>query len=114
MNKQSRHGYILPQDIDRRCLHSSRVPAISAANLKQGEDSKKPDTTGKMAETQSDEYKNKEIVREGFARWANGTGSFFDLLADDVEWTITGSSPISKTYTSRKQFLEKAIAPINE
>ncbi|MBD2099776.1 nuclear transport factor 2 family protein [Leptolyngbya sp. FACHB-261] len=63
---------------------------------------------------QSDEVKNKEIVRQGFARWASGTGSFFDLLADDVEWTITGRSPISKTYTSRKQFLEEAIAPINE
>lgn len=67
-----------------------------------------------MAQTQSDKDKIKEIIREGFAKWANGTGSCFDLLADDVEWTITGSSPISKTYTSRKQFLEEAIAPINE
>ena len=63
---------------------------------------------------QSDESKNKEIIREGFAKWAKGTGSFFDLLADDVEWTITGNSPISKMYTSRKQFLEEAIVPINE
>ncbi|MEI2581261.1 nuclear transport factor 2 family protein [Scytonema sp. PRP1] len=63
---------------------------------------------------QSNESQNKEIVREGFAKWANNTGSFFSLLADDVEWTITGRSPISKTYTSRKQFLEEAIAPINE
>lgn len=60
------------------------------------------------------EEKNKEIVREGFARWANGTGSFFDLLTDDAEWTITGRSPISKTYTSRRQFLDEAITPINE
>ena len=63
---------------------------------------------------QSNQSQNKEIVREGFAKWANNTGSFFDLLADDVEWTITGRSPISKTYTSRKQFLEEAIVPINE
>ena len=27
---------------------------------------------------------------------------------------IIGSSPISKTYNSRKQFLKEAIAPINE
>lgn len=60
------------------------------------------------------EEKNKEIVREGFANWANGTGSFFDLLAEDAEWTITGRSPISKTYTSRQQFLDEAITPINE
>lgn len=60
------------------------------------------------------EEKNKEIISEGFANWANGTGSFFDLLADDAEWTITGSSPVSKTYTSRQQFLDEAIIPINE
>jgi len=60
------------------------------------------------------EEKNKAIVSEGFANWANGTGSFFDLLADDAEWTITGSSPVSKTYTSRQQFLDEAIIPINE
>lgn len=60
------------------------------------------------------EEKNKAIISEAFANWANGTGSFFDLLADDAEWTITGSSPISKTYTSRQQFMDEAITPINE
>lgn len=67
-----------------------------------------------VQEGENMEEKNKQIVSEGFANWANGTGSFFDLLADDVEWTITGSSPISKTYTSRRQFLDEAITPINE
>jgi len=62
----------------------------------------------------SSEDENKELIREGFAKWASGTGSFFDLLADDAEWTITGSSPVSKTYFSRKQFLEEVIAPLNE
>jgi ketosteroid isomerase-like protein len=57
---------------------------------------------------------NKELVREGFANWANGTGSFFDLLADDVQWTITGSMYLSKTYTSKKQFLDEVIDPLNE
>ncbi|AUB36296.1 NTF2-like domain [Nostoc flagelliforme CCNUN1] len=82
------------------------APVVSAAaNQKQADN---------FMIVQSNQSQNKEIVREGFAKWANGTGSFFDLLADDVEWTITGRSPISKTYTSRKQFLEEAIAPINE
>lgn len=67
-----------------------------------------------MAQTQSDEGKNKEIIHEGFAKWANGTGNFFDPLADDVEWTIIGSSPGSKTYASRKQFLEEVIEPLDE
>lgn len=38
-----------------------------------------------MAQTQSNEGRNKEIIYEGFAKWTNGTGNFFDLLADDVE-----------------------------
>ena len=67
-----------------------------------------------MAQTQFNEGENKEIIHEGFAKWANGTGNFFDLLADDAEWTIIGSSPVSKTYASRKQFSEEVIAPLNE
>jgi ketosteroid isomerase-like protein len=58
--------------------------------------------------------KNKQLIQKGFDQWANGSGSFFDLLADDVTWTITGNSPISKVYISRQQFLDEAIAPINE
>ena len=57
---------------------------------------------------------NKEIIKEGFAKWASGTGNFFDLLADDMHWTITGSTSLSKTYTSKKQFLDEVIDPLNE
>jgi len=35
------------------------------------------------------------------------------LLSDGIEWTITGTSPISKTYTSRKQFLDEVVAPLS-
>lgn len=57
---------------------------------------------------------NKEIVKEGFAKWTNHTGNFFDLLADDVQWTITGSTYLSKTYTSKQQFLDEVINPLND
>jgi ketosteroid isomerase-like protein len=57
---------------------------------------------------------NKKIIQQGFENWANGTGSFFDLLVDDVQWTITGSTPLSKTYTSKKQFIAEVIAPLND
>jgi hypothetical protein len=36
-------------------------------------------TDAMIAQTQSDEGKNKEIIHENFAKWANGTGNFFDL-----------------------------------
>lgn len=57
---------------------------------------------------------NKEIVRQGFTTWANHTGNFFDLLADDVQWTITGTTDWSKTYTSKQQFLDEVINPLND
>jgi ketosteroid isomerase-like protein len=56
---------------------------------------------------------NKALVSAGFERWANGTGSPFELLAPDAEWTIVGSSPLSKTYSSRQQFLDEVIDPFN-
>lgn len=61
----------------------------------------------------NDMNKNKALIQRGFDQWAQGSGSFFDLLADDVVWTITGRSPIAKTYTSRQQFLLEAIDPLN-
>jgi uncharacterized protein len=57
---------------------------------------------------------NKTIIQQGFNNWSHGTGSFFDLLTDDVQWTITGSTPLSKTYTSKKQFLDEVINPLND
>jgi ketosteroid isomerase-like protein len=62
---------------------------------------------------QQQQQRNKKLIQEAFDRWASNQGSFFDLLSDDIEWTITGTSPISKTYTSRKQFLDEVIAPLS-
>jgi ketosteroid isomerase-like protein len=35
------------------------------------------------------------------------------LLAPDAEWTIVGSSPLSRTYRSRQEFLDTVIHPFN-
>jgi uncharacterized protein len=56
---------------------------------------------------------NKALVRASFERWANGTGGPFELLAPDAEWTIVGSSPLSKTSRSRREFLAEVIDPFN-
>jgi ketosteroid isomerase-like protein len=66
-------------------------------------------TTNQMAARE-----NKDLIRGAFAVWVNGHGDVFDLLADDVRGTITGSSPIAGTYASRKQFQEQAIQPLSE
>jgi uncharacterized protein len=55
---------------------------------------------------------NKAAVRASFDRWSAGTGSPFELLEPDAEWTIVGSSPLSKTYR-RQEFLEEVIHPFN-
>ncbi len=41
-----------------------------------------------------------------------GPGGVFELLADDVVWSVAGDSPVSGTYRSRKAFLDDAVAPI--
>ena len=55
---------------------------------------------------------NKAKVAAAFERWHAGTGSPFELLAPDADWTIVGSSPLSKTYT-RQAFLDEVIHPFN-
>ncbi len=49
---------------------------------------------------------NKQLIQNAFDAWANGGGELFQLLSDDARWTITGTSVLAGTYTSRSQFLE--------
>jgi uncharacterized protein len=55
---------------------------------------------------------NKELINKAFADWKQGKGTPFDLLAADVTWTVGGSSPVSATYHSKQEFLDKAVTPI--
>jgi ketosteroid isomerase-like protein len=59
------------------------------------------------------EQMNKERIRVAFYDWAAGTGGPFALLADDAVWTIVGTSPASRTYRSRQEFLDVVIDPFN-
>jgi uncharacterized protein len=56
---------------------------------------------------------NKAIVLASFERWRAGTGGPFELLTPDAEWTIVGSSPLSRTYRNRQEFLDAVIHPFN-
>ena len=55
---------------------------------------------------------NAALVRQAFAAWREGRGSLFDLLHEDVEWVVAGTSPVSGRYGSQQDFLERAVAPI--
>src|SRR3954447_8938203 len=59
------------------------------------------------------EQANKDAIRAAFDAWAAGTGGPFALLASDASWTIVGNSPVSRTYTTRQEFLDVVIDPFN-
>ncbi|WFP79361.1 nuclear transport factor 2 family protein [Mesorhizobium sp. WSM4906] len=61
----------------------------------------------------SEQERNRALVSEGFAKWASGSGSPYDLLADGARWTITGKSLAAKTYPSKEAFLSEVIRPFN-
>jgi len=56
---------------------------------------------------------NKAIIQKAFDAWAAGTGGPYDLLADNVSWTITGNSLAAGTYPSREAFMSEVIRPFN-
>jgi ketosteroid isomerase-like protein len=66
-----------------------------------------------IAGDKSPDAANTALVQEAFANWQAGTGSVFDLLADDAVWTVAGSSPVSGVYRSRQELLERAVNPIH-
>ncbi len=41
---------------------------------------------------------NKKLIQQAFAKWAGGDAdAVFKLLADDVQWTVIGSTKLSKS-----------------
>ncbi len=64
-----------------------------------------------MADANSVESRNKEVIRAAFEKWVAGTGGVFDLLAPDAQWTIVGNAPVSRTYHSKQEFIDQVIMP---
>lgn len=63
--------------------------------------------------TPATEEANRAAIARSFEAWAAGTGSPYDLLSDDADWTITGNSAAARTYPSREAFLGEVIRPFN-
>ncbi len=56
---------------------------------------------------------NRTIVEEAVRAWADGNDSaFWRLLAEDVEYTVIGSTPVSGTYYGRRAFFNEALRPM--
>lgn len=57
--------------------------------------------------------RNQKIVENAFNDWVKGTGSFFDLLDENMVWHVTGRAPFSGVYRGKQEFMDKAVMPIN-
>jgi uncharacterized protein len=58
---------------------------------------------------------NKRVMQGIYAEMAKGNGRpLVESLADDISWTICGTTPWSKTYRGRKAVIAELLAPLTE
>jgi hypothetical protein len=56
---------------------------------------------------------NKEIIRNLFAELSKGNGqAFLDGMADNVRFTIIGTSKYSGTFNGKQELVQKLLAPL--
>jgi len=56
---------------------------------------------------------NKREARSFFELSARGdVAGALDLLADDVSWTVTGTTPFSGTYAGKQNLVTKLVEPL--
>ncbi len=54
-------------------------------------------------------------VREIFQGLENGDGAaFFDLVVDDVDWTVMGTHPLAGHYLSKRAFIAGTFAKLGQ
>ena len=56
---------------------------------------------------------HKAMVENAFEQWRLGTGTPFDLLAEDATWTILGPTKSAKSY-NLADFRDLVVAPFNK
>ena len=58
---------------------------------------------------------NKQLMQQVFAELERGNGRpFVDSFADDVRWTIIGSTTWSRTFTGRQAVLDELLGPLRQ
>ena len=56
---------------------------------------------------------NKQLMQRVFAELSNGNGQpFMDALADDARWTVTGTSPWSRSYEGKRAIADDLMRPL--
>lgn len=54
---------------------------------------------------------NREIIRQAFEAWRQGTSPITDVFAPGMVWRIEGHSAVAKEYRSTQQFIDEVLAP---
>ena len=54
---------------------------------------------------------NREIIRQAFEAWRQGTSPITDVFAPGMVWRIEGHSAAAKEYRSTQQFIDEVLAP---
>ena len=54
---------------------------------------------------------NREIIRQAFDAWRQGTAPITGVFAPGMVWRIEGHSAASKQYHSKQQFIDEVLAP---
>ncbi len=58
---------------------------------------------------------NKTLLKHAFAETAKGNGRpFVDAMADDVVWTLIGTTAWSRPFRGRKSVVKDLLVPLNE
>jgi uncharacterized protein len=57
---------------------------------------------------------NKELIRSMFAELSKGNGqAFLDTVADNVRFTIIGTTKFSGTFNGKQEFVNKVLMPLS-
>jgi uncharacterized protein len=57
---------------------------------------------------------NKQLLQQAFSAVSKGDGQpFLNLLADDVRWTIIGTTAWSRTYDGKQSVLDDLLRPLS-
>ena len=54
---------------------------------------------------------NREIIRQAFEAWRQGTSPITDVFAPGMVWRIEGHSAAAKEYRGTQQFVDEVLAP---
>lgn len=58
---------------------------------------------------------NRRLITEAFEQFVAGDAKpFFELVAHDVRWTVIGSTAISGTFESKRDFFNEAMGKLTQ